>query len=231
MQRCDRSDGPDKRCDRDMAAGAGGRWEPSWGPTPAPAPGGHGREERATATPRRGEDRLPLRDPRGCRCPLLPWPRWAGLSSSQEPEPTSLSSVLRPPTPRGCQAGTHSTMGVLGPRGSQQGEQDTAPRASSRGLGVPPHSHRGLAGRQGGCGTRSHQGDNRNKYGEGAARARPQPQPRRGRAPRPGDGGWLWRCGFPWSWRRAPWRVTVRGEARPSHVCGGGGAGAGAGRG
>lgn len=161
--------------------------------------GGHGREERAAAIPRRGEDRLRPGTPVTAGAPRCHGHTGAGFffSSSQEPEQTSLSSVLWPPTPTGCQASTHSAMGVVGPWGSHQGEQYTAPRASPRGLGVPSHSHRGQAGHQGGCGTRSHQGDNRNKYGEGVAQARACPQPQRSRAPRPRDVGWLWRWWIP----------------------------------
>lgn len=167
------------------------------------------------------------------------------FSFSQEPEPTSLSSVLWRPTPIGCQAGTHSTMGVLGPRGSQQGEQHTAPQASPRGLGAPSHSHHGQAGHQGGCGTRSHRGDNRNKYGEGLARARPQhgarsrpqPQPQPPAQPRSSPRGcWpvMEMAAPPWSCRRRRWRATVQGEARARtsmSMVGGGAGGAGTGRG
>lgn len=187
--------------------------------------GATGERRGPTAIPCSSEDRLPLRDPRGCRCPPLPWPHWAGasFSSSLQPEPTPLSSVPWRPTPPGCQAGAHSTVGVLGPRGSQQDEQYTAPQAGPQGLGVPSHSRHGQAGHQAGCGTRSHRGDNRNKYGEGVAWARPQhgaracPQPQPPAQPRSSpEGCWpvMEMVASPWSCRRRRWRVTVQGEAR-----------------
>lgn len=109
-----------------------------------------------------------------------------------------------------------------GPGGSQQGVQYTAPRVSPPGLGVPSHSHRGQAGRQGTRGTRSHQGDNRNKYREGAAQAGlgPGPEP----VPSPGPGAAVLLApgmsaghgdgSIPLGLLRPRWRVTVQGEAR-----------------
>lgn len=169
--------------------------------------GATGERRGPTAIPCSSEDRLPLRDPRGCRCPPLPWPHWAGasFSSSLQPEPTSLSSVPWRPTPPGCQAGAHSTVGVLGPRGSQQDEQYTAPRPA------PKDSVFLLTLAMGRQDTRldvalAHTGGTteinmgRGWRGPGPSMGPepvPSPSPRRSRAPRPRDVGRLWRWWLP----------------------------------